>query len=90
MKSAPDKAAISKAVLSVLNLTKGYPLDQGVLMEHLAERLKPLPPLTLIEEVLKELEGEALAKSLPGELPGADKRWILGDRGEAWVAKNRP
>jgi hypothetical protein len=89
LKPDPElKQRVSRVVLKTLALSRGHLLFEDVLVLSVRMSVRPRPDDELIKEVLTELSEQGLAKSLPGDLPGDPRRWLLDERGEAWAAKN--
>jgi hypothetical protein len=86
--NADSKQSVSRVVLKTLAHSRGHLLFEDVLIDNVRISVRPRPEAGLIQEVLKELVESGMAKSLDGDLPGDPKRWLLGERGEAWAAKN--
>jgi hypothetical protein len=86
--NADLKQSVSRVILKTLAHSRGHLLFEDVLADNVRISVRPRPEEDLIKQVLAELSEAGMAKSLDGDLPGDPKRWLLGERGEAWAAKN--
>ena len=86
--NAELKQSVSRVVLKTLAHSRGHLLFEDVLIDNVRISVRPRPEEDLIKQVLAELSESGMAKSVDGDLPGDPKRWLLGERGEAWAAKN--
>lgn len=90
MKPDPElKQRVSRTILKTLALSRGHLLFESSLWDNVVVTVRPRPEEAMFKAVLMELQEAGMAKSLPGDLPGDPPRWLLDERGEAWVAKNR-
>lgn len=85
-----DKTEISRAILATLSLTRGHLLLLSNLWDHVVLATARRAQREDFEAALGDLTASGHIKSVPGELPGEEDRWVLGEAGEVWAVKNRP
>ena len=78
---------VCRCILKILTDSDGYALSEDVLADHVNARLRPVPPRATFDEAIVILRGEKYIAAMEGELGDAEAKWLITERGEAWLKK---
>jgi hypothetical protein len=81
-------ASITRCALRKLHQAGGYALPEGTLAQHLDADLRPPVSEAEFAAAIAWLVGEHFIAALPGEAGDPEPRWLLAERGEAFVKKH--